>query len=123
MLKPPLWAKKPEAVAREEWEEHDARLDEDDEEDAAVGHEGAGGDPAGDGRARILQKLGNKVNEAHSPSHLEMSSVKRRGIPELEKCPVDAAIAFLGASLAGHQVSTMGTGARQRPLMAAASRP
>ena len=43
----------------------DARLDEDDEEDAAVGHDRAGGDPACDGSARVTKQVHDEVDEAH----------------------------------------------------------
>ena len=59
---------KQQRVAGQEREEHHAGLDEDDEEDAAVGHERAGGNPAGNGRARVVQQLDDEVDEAHVPS-------------------------------------------------------
>ena len=54
-----------ERVARKEREEDDARLDEDDDEDEAVCGNGTGCDHAGDGRAGVLKKLGNKLYESH----------------------------------------------------------
>ena len=56
---------KEQGVSGEEREEHDARLDEDDEEDAAVGGKRTGCDPAGDGRARISEQVDDEVYEAH----------------------------------------------------------
>jgi len=56
---------KQQGVTREEREEDHARLDEDDEEDAAIGHDRAGGDPACDGGARVAQQVHDEVDEAH----------------------------------------------------------
>ena len=59
---------KQQRVAGQEREEHHAGLDEDDEEDASIGHERAGGNPAGDSHARVVQQLDDEVDEAHVPS-------------------------------------------------------
>ena len=52
-------------IAGKEREEYHARLDEDDQEHAAVGHKRAGGNPTGDRGARILKQLGNEIDETH----------------------------------------------------------
>ena len=56
---------KEKRVSRQEREEDDTRLDEDDQEDEAIGIERTCCDPGSDGSTRIVDELGNRIDERH----------------------------------------------------------
>ena len=73
-------------ITRQEREEYHARLDEDDQEHAAVGHKRAGGDPAGNRGARVFEQLGDKIDETHEVKPLSCG----RGYVQVDQYTVAA---------------------------------
>ncbi len=60
-----------QAIARQEREDHHARLDEDDQEQRRVNPDGAQcHDPAGDSRARVVKQVQYEVDKFH-PAHYD----------------------------------------------------
>ena len=72
-------------VAGEEREEHHARLDEDDQEHAAVGHERAGGDPGSNCAAGVVEQLCDEVDEAHAGESPFWTMVKKPLVTSLPR--------------------------------------
>ena len=68
---------KQQRVTRKKREEHDARLDKDDEKHKAVRHDRSGGDGACDGRAGVLQQLDDEVHESHARKSLPLAAPTR----------------------------------------------